>query len=1034
MASEDAANAKKALEINVETEKVGRSIKSLMDEILVTKKLQTEDDIKRAQITRDLAKLMSTSYGTAKQLLSIKEKEKSLATSLQETQRQAAIDGSEQVKNAQNLIDKYNKRIAREKEIDEWTGKWKDKWDEFWEIAQDPKIAGGLFLIALTAKGKEFSETISSMSDNMGMTLQQGMELGPELLTAGLHGITLGVGFKKSAAAMAGLAEGAGSLKGLTGEAAAEAAKLAFSIGLSEQETGKLLSRNMLLTGESMSQSKASLLTVANLARGANLPIGKVMKDVAGSMDLMAKFGNKTVAELGKAAVEAAKMGATLSQIEAFGEGIMDIDNARNKAMQLSVLLGRQVNIDRAQELMYAGKETEAYKEMLGQLGGIKGFNDMDYFARKQSAELMGISVGELQKQMNLAAGLSETGEKAASDQSWLAAQAMKYGGYLKENGAMIGSTMNALASMKQLKIGTWIKEKAHWIAEKAHLLWKKAFGGAGPAAAAAAGPLKADGTADMRFKANKNLASKIQKPIDGGNKLTSKMDKMPKKKGNAISRFFDSFKKINWSSIFKAVVGMALMGVALLAFVPGFSALAKIPIQGVLAGIGTILAMTLAMKIMGKASSSIIKGSVGLLILGAALIPAAHAFGMIADVPVGAMFGFAGALGVLGLAVALIGTLGTLPIGAAGLLVMAIAMIPAALAFQMIAGIPMAEMWNFAGVLAVLGLAFAGIGFLPTIFVGALGLLVMAPAMILAAVAFQMIAGIPMGEMWNFAAVLSVLALAFAGIGFLPTIFVGALGLLMIAAAMIPAAVAFQMVAGVPTGTMWAFAGVLTVLGLAFAGLGFLPTIFVGAAGLMMIAAAMIPAAVAFQMISGVPIDTMWAFAGVLTVLGLAFAGLGFISPFIIAGAGAMIIASAGLLVFGTAMGMIPTDLMQGEQMLMMAAGMAGMGIAGVSMLFGAPGFFAMSLGLVAFAGALMLIQPMLPVIEKLAQLGIIGDIGGAEASGGKGGGGGKDEDNLVVQKLDKLIELISKGGKVVMDGREVGKVIQMANGPMGS
>jgi len=102
--------------------------------------------------------------------------------------------------------------------------------------------------------------------------------------------------------------------------------------------------------------------------------------------------------------------------------------------------------------------------------------------------------------------------------------------------------------------------------------------------------------------------------------------------------------------------------------------------------------------------------------------------------------------------------------------------------------------------------------------------------------------------------------------------------------------------------------------------------------------------------------------------------------------------------------------------------------------MLFGAPGFMAMSMGLVMFAGALTLIAPLLPVIEKLAQLGIIGDVSVGGEGGGKKGGGGEDDENVVVAKLDELIALISQGGKVVMDGREVGKVINLAIGPQGS
>ena len=73
------------------------------------------------------------------------------------------------------------------------------------------------------------------------------------------------------------------------------------------------------------------------------------------------------------------------------------------------------------------------------------------------------------------------------------------------------------------------------------------------------------------------------------------------------------------------------------------------------------------------------------------------------------------------------------------------------------------------------------------------------------------------------------------------------------------------------------------------------------------------------------------------------------------------------------------------------------------------------------------------MPVLEKLSQLGI---LGGAELTGGAAAeeGGGGDTENKIVEKLDELIALISKGGKVEMDGSEVGRIINLASGPIGS
>jgi hypothetical protein len=100
--------------------------------------------------------------------------------------------------------------------------------------------------------------------------------------------------------------------------------------------------------------------------------------------------------------------------------------------------------------------------------------------------------------------------------------------------------------------------------------------------------------------------------------------------------------------------------------------------------------------------------------------------------------------------------------------------------------------------------------------------------------------------------------------------------------------------------------------------------------------------------------------------------------------------------------------------------------------MMVGAPGFIAMAAGIGVLAGALTLLVPLMPVMDKLASLGILGpgniEGGGAEA------GGGEDKSEIIANKLDELISVIREGGKVVMDGKEVGRVINLASGPIGA
>ena len=311
------------------------------------------------------------------------------------------------------------------------------------DVIQDPKVATGLFAVAMTKELGKFTENMFKAGENIGLSRTQAVGLADEMASANIQGILFGITSEQNAASMAGLVEGAGNLKNLSGDTIVEVSKIAKNIGIGEQEAGKLVGHMSLVEGMTVAQSKATLETTANLARGANVPIGKVMTDVANNMELTSKFGNISADQLGKMAVEAAKLGTSLEQMSALGDKLMDIDNARASAMELSVMLGRQINVDRAQQLVYEGDIEGAYKEMLNQLGGINSFNEMDYFQKKQAAELMGVSVGELQKQLNLQAGLTETGEKQAEGFAKSAEYVSRMGKFLKENATTAAATVN---------------------------------------------------------------------------------------------------------------------------------------------------------------------------------------------------------------------------------------------------------------------------------------------------------------------------------------------------------------------------------------------------------------------------------------------------------------------------------------------------------------------------------------------------------------------------------------------------------------
>jgi hypothetical protein len=119
-----------------------------------------------------------------------------------------------------------------------------------------------------------------------------------------------------------------------------------------------------------------------------------------------------------------------------------------------------------------------------------------------------------------------------------------------------------------------------------------------------------------------------------------------------------------------------------------------------------------------------------------------------------------------------------------------------------------------------------------------------------------------------------------------------------ILALSLIPAAYAFSLLAGVDVGSMIAFRIALPLLALAAAGLGFIaPFIMAGAAALAVLGLALIPAGMAFGMITGLDTKAIMSFSTGVAALALTVAGLGFLAPFIIYGSFALMALGLALI-----------------------------------------------------------------------------------------------------------------------------------------
>ena len=140
------------------------------------------------------------------------------------------------------------------------------------------------------------------------------------------------------------------------------------------------------------------------------------------------------------------------------------------------------------------------------------------------------------------------------------------------------------------------------------------------------------------------------------------------------------------------------------------------------------------------------------------------------------------------------------------------------------------------------------------------------------------------------------------------------------------------------------------------------------------------------------------------------AFKAFGTIITSIFAGVATVITAVAKgfvLIMENMTMEKIKPMFLLGPALFGIAGGLAAMAIAGLG-----------ALPIIGALGALALVAAPLAALA--------GIFGGGE-------GGGDDGDDPIVKKLDELIEIVSKGGDVIMDGNKVGRTVMLASSGIG-
>jgi len=249
---------------------------------------------------------------------------------------------------------------------------------------------GGRMGLVLMAAGKVAGK-IGEVNKQLGTTLFQSDGVGRK---AGV----LSFFFDDAAQNAKDLSAELGDTARASFEAQTNVGLMSMNMGISGTEAANLVGSFTRLNGNSTETAFNMAATSREFAKQNGIIPSQLMADLAGSAEEFALFGKQGGKNILEAAGYAAKLGVNMKTLSGISEGLLDFESSITKELELGAMLGKNINLNRARALAYEGDIEGATKETLKQLGGIEAFNRMDYFQKKQTADLLGVSVAELQK------------------------------------------------------------------------------------------------------------------------------------------------------------------------------------------------------------------------------------------------------------------------------------------------------------------------------------------------------------------------------------------------------------------------------------------------------------------------------------------------------------------------------------------------------------------------------------------------------------------------------------------------------------
>jgi hypothetical protein len=337
------------------------------------------------------------------------------------TKEKEQLEEEKKIKQDLAKLDEKEAKVKEEaiKSVDTFSNKFKAL-GEFTKVAvggltkafKDPVTA----ITALIELGFKADRQVTELGKSLGVSKSEANGMRNEMATFARESGDAFVNTDRLLKAQAELSQELGIAVQFSGKELETFSKLTEIVGLSTQEASKLTLQSKL-SGQENDKYVASLRRGAFEAQQAtktHFSDREILKEISGlSAGIAIKFKGSGDA-LGRAVVEAKKMGSSLEQVNKIGDSLLNWESSVENELKAELMTGKQLNLERARAAALSNDQLALTREISSQVGTAADYSKMNVLAQQSLAEAFGLSRDEMSEMLMKQEAVNTYGDKAA--------------------------------------------------------------------------------------------------------------------------------------------------------------------------------------------------------------------------------------------------------------------------------------------------------------------------------------------------------------------------------------------------------------------------------------------------------------------------------------------------------------------------------------------------------------------------------------------------------------------------------------------